>query len=986
MGQKLTSLCRSTGSIAPQPCSQDTDDDALFLPTSDQVYLTHTKNGKPALGRKKTSRLLQDHGFDILGQSFGIPSRKDYEGRARPLSVASQSSGLITAQSTPRKSRPAYAFDDDNEPPIASRKTSNTNSSPTTLPMEVARKNDRSISNVHQRAAYSTQPPFMKPQGFDVRHVPPPPPPPLSAMGWGRHPAMNTGVAPVPMNSYSAPYQPSRAPSYSHNGAAMFQGIPNSQHNMVAQYPNYLGMSAPQTIAVPMLPYQQQVREAQAAGIAQLRARTAIPQANIFPPPPPPPPQEWLQARGMSTGRRGLFRQETKRGSNAKKPFEQFDQDETPPVDTRQTNEKSRNNEDVRRQLSKRIRHVHVCAGCGKKRSARYQRAHPLKRGEIPELNYCYSCLKDAADTDYYESDAASVSGSSYRKHHRETSVPWPSSDEARTIADGEYSYEHSRHGRRWVKKSNRLGPLSKLFSRKSASSYLPPGWSGSSAEESRSRASSPVSDMYSLRGTSRPSVRRRHRGASNATVRQAKRVASPRRRRDSTDSWSTRYCSLPGSSEEYLSKAKNEGKLRTTSNNKQTTARPRSRIPRPQPRPRARSTDTDSPPLADMDDLAHILGSSLRLDTTGGTTEAPTSPRMERSPAPSHNVIPDKARRPVKQDTHGSTCEEVKTRCLSSEIVDHANALSDADRSGIQTSMNESSRTSLAAGPETVLKETTNKPNDHSRPNYTSAGTQVPSNCIPRINVEQAETLYEFSSSGGSRRQPLSDEGLGGANERKATFNWNEPLTPLDVPYAGNSHSPRVMADSWSGYQTDLEREAEETAERDLAFAGKLFDSLSASFGGSATSAFPMSSFVATSNRSIVSYNSDSDHSDVDAAVPIITELDVEEDTEAIKLTPRIEFSSEGEQERKKFAKPRSPTELTVPHVQHPVGRIYELPDDYNENLYDEDDYDVEYYFPSPIGSSLIGHTGHSADELVRNTTPPDTHRPRGLLRLLSA
>jgi hypothetical protein len=56
--------------------------------------------------------------------------------------------------------------------------------------------------------------------------------------------------------------------------------------------------------------------------------------------------------------------------------------------------------------LSKRIRHVHVCAGCGKKRSKRYQKAHPLKRGEAPTRNYCYSCLQDAASTDSETSKA----------------------------------------------------------------------------------------------------------------------------------------------------------------------------------------------------------------------------------------------------------------------------------------------------------------------------------------------------------------------------------------------------------------------------------------------------------------------------------------------------------------------------------------------------------------------------------------------------
>lgn len=46
--------------------------------------------------------------------------------------------------------------------------------------------------------------------------------------------------------------------------------------------------------------------------------------------------------------------------------------------------------------ISRRIQHVHTCAGCGKKRSKDYQAAHPLRRGEIPQKSYCLRCIKEA--------------------------------------------------------------------------------------------------------------------------------------------------------------------------------------------------------------------------------------------------------------------------------------------------------------------------------------------------------------------------------------------------------------------------------------------------------------------------------------------------------------------------------------------------------------------------------------------------------------
>ncbi|KAI1421068.1 hypothetical protein F5Y12DRAFT_770075 [Xylaria sp. FL1777] len=141
-----------------------------------------------------------------------------------------------------------------------------------------------------------------------------------------------------------------------------------------------------------------------------------------------------------------------------------------------------------------------------------------------------------------------------------------------------------------------------------------------------------------------------------------------------------------------------------------------------------------------------------------------------------------------------------------------------------------------------------------------------------------------------------------------------------------------------------------------------------------------------------IMSYNSDSDHSDDDIATLSITEAEIQRKTEAHKPTKRIEFSSEKERQQK-LAKSKSPTELTIAHAKHSSSRTLKLSERLKNNLYNDphrgrDDDDNTDYCPSPVGSSLVGHTGHSTDELVRDTPArvADGHRLRGFTRLLSA
>ncbi|KAI1304697.1 hypothetical protein F5Y03DRAFT_165596 [Xylaria venustula] len=988
MGQPANVLSRSTGSVTTRPLSQDADDNALFLPTNDHVYLTHTKDGKPALGRKKTSKLLQDFGFDIIGQGLGIPSRRDYEGRARRLSAASQSSGLITARATPRRSKEQNA-DDDSEPPTPGFKTSSFNSSSTTLPIAVARYDDQGIPGARQHPAYSANTSFLRPQAFGQRHIPPPPPPP-SVVGWHQHPSAQTSAASVPVSYYSAAYQPPHIPSYSYNSTPMYQGNPNwanLQHHVAIQPPHRQIIPLPSGVAIPTMPHHQQIRQTQPARIPNMQAVPAVCTSNI-PPPPPPPPPEWLQACAMSTGRKGLPRQM----SDDKNPTKNIGQDRIPPGDVGQANDEHKRSEDVRRRLSKRIRHIHVCSGCGKKRSGRYQRAHPLRRGEVPALNYCYTCLKDAADTDCDTSDDHSISRSHHRKSSRETTVPWPSSDEGRTIADGQYSYERSRQGSRWVKKSNRFGPFSKLFSRKVATDPFPPStMSASSAEESISRASSPVSDLYagqSVQGSPRSSARRRSRRARSGTVQQAKRVAPPRPRCDSASSWSTNYGSTLILGETKSSRAKRDPKVQP----EQTFAR--SGTPHPRPHPKLTAPKSCPSPCAEVEDMTRRLENSLDLDTNGTTTASAKSPSVVTKSELSGKTNSSEARNAMDQTNTRVTAKESAKRRHppSSATSNRTNGSNDAAGFGVQPSMERSSRTPVAAELKSRMKQTTKKPTGNSRSNLPSVESQFPLDHGPRMSSEETETFYQFPGSNKSKWQRAHNHRPEVADQPKTTSNWGEPLTPTDVPYVGSSQSPCVVSDSWSDYQTDLEREVEEMAERDLAYAGKLFDSLSGSLGGSATSAFPEPSFV-TSNMSIVSLNSDSDHSDVDIATPGVIEVEEKKETEAaVKPTKRIEFSSELEQQQE-IEISSSPTDLRIYRAEHPNTRMTELATRPNNNLYDEpeigqDEDDVDYCFSSPVSSSLIGHTGHSADELVPSTLTRTAigHRFRGFTRLLSA
>ncbi|KAK8089095.1 hypothetical protein PG997_004056 [Apiospora hydei] len=85
-----------------------------FLESSSCV--TKTKSGKPAPTRKKNKELLQKHGFDVLGQSFGIPSRADFEKEALVNTPPKQTAHRRSFSASPSDQDFEVYLDEDSSP------------------------------------------------------------------------------------------------------------------------------------------------------------------------------------------------------------------------------------------------------------------------------------------------------------------------------------------------------------------------------------------------------------------------------------------------------------------------------------------------------------------------------------------------------------------------------------------------------------------------------------------------------------------------------------------------------------------------------------------------------------------------------------------------------------------------------------------------------------------------------------------------------
>ncbi|RYP56121.1 hypothetical protein DL771_012127 [Monosporascus sp. 5C6A] len=502
----------SENSQASQPLLQGPD---LYLPDHSNVFVTRTKSGKPAFARRKND-LLQDFGFDLLGQSFGVPSRADLERRSRYTHNASQSSGLITLPDTSQY--PAGKPASNNEEPepgpeelplVVEKKNPNVRRPPTPPRGILKRPKDDAYFATHDGLGH---PPMGYSHPSSMGFQPPPPPPghfPCSKYWLGGSP---------PLNFSSYQHQPpqllSHVPAY-HPQVAYNGGTPSwvsPQAQAAPQYVNPLSYSGPETASVPILPTQHPY--------PPYPPYTA-PAPYFMPGPPPPSLPPGFQGPRVASLRDNFPNLDTSKVKDAQVCHNPAATSPGGPRSNRSNGKSAEVNkiEDdtkVNRNVSKRIRHYHICAGCGKRRSSVYQKAHPLKRGEIPEPAYCARCIREADFSNSELSNSDAADDHSFIQRGLGTTRSASSSDDGYDVRCNRHASGKLRHRPR-EKVPGRLGLFSSIASKLRWRSQ-----SLSSAEESGSRASSPIR----VRNVRRR--QRKHPSSSNSHVHSASKRGLP--------------------------------------------------------------------------------------------------------------------------------------------------------------------------------------------------------------------------------------------------------------------------------------------------------------------------------------------------------------------------------------------------------------------------------------------------------------------------
>ncbi|KAK7989218.1 hypothetical protein PG989_009533 [Apiospora arundinis] len=294
--------------------------------------LTKTKPVQPATTRRKNNELLQEHGFDVLGQSFGIPSRVDYErhGREVPMDTPPKQTARHRSASVSTSDQDIEVYFDSDSSPAAKLKPPHRKraSPPSSSEKRVRRKpgqsamypenyhpsNNATRQAHHQRSRSLSQSTSSSnarerpkqivlynsgdeeedkgsenTQTSTSFYIPPPPPPPQIPQQeacYFTHPAMaayQQVVYPIVSNGFNAVQGPVPTP---YPGLYYSQHLPHFAHVANPSMHQYgYAMNQPGSLPMPtQLPQQQLMGPAVCVPPAPKFA------AGPAPPPPPPPP------------------------------------------------------------------------------------------------------------------------------------------------------------------------------------------------------------------------------------------------------------------------------------------------------------------------------------------------------------------------------------------------------------------------------------------------------------------------------------------------------------------------------------------------------------------------------------------------------------------------------------------------------------------------------------------------------------------------
>lgn len=367
------------------------------------VEIVTLRNGECAFSRKKTqvkekkkgNRQLEDYGFDHIGSLFNIPSRIDFEQSSRGrtssasknLSTPSGTSG-ITKSTTPcsksSKRDNSYAGDSTHEKP---RRSSRRTRSASTSGFQHHFGESPQDDNVRGKASRARNARLMleeantptPPPPFLQSTIPPPiltfQPPSTPSMAASQAPGAGAEANPAllsPIGKFPSSVQPQTPVQQSAQDAK----FPNSP-----VYPVFRSTSAPQFLH----PQQSPTPDLGAAPHTCAGSRdrpVRLPLASIH------------QSRGNGgpPGSPGPLKYSP---YEAKKFEEHYKKAQEQAVELKEG--KKDEGDNMNKDVSNRLQHHHICAACGKMRSQEYHKAHPLKKGQIPERQYCPTCTANAA-------------------------------------------------------------------------------------------------------------------------------------------------------------------------------------------------------------------------------------------------------------------------------------------------------------------------------------------------------------------------------------------------------------------------------------------------------------------------------------------------------------------------------------------------------------------------------------------------------------
>ncbi|KAI1456943.1 hypothetical protein F4805DRAFT_430640 [Annulohypoxylon moriforme] len=805
-------------------------DGEFYLPSGRGIYVTTTKNGKPALGRKKKDRLLEDYGFDILGQAFGIPSRIDFEREAEReirhrKSFTTQSSTPLTPCERPTKQHKLYQRE--SYPVPTSKKGLRSASTSASTPARI----HRGVGSLSSCSSYGR----------------------VSEMKDGNLTPANfcPSTTPSPMPSPVWNFDSSTAMSPNH-------GIPtpstSSPQGYAVQFPIVSNFPQPQPIIVPgpqtppffrhsrtMAPYQEVSSPiCPSAGSLLTHTPTYVSPLVAM----PLSTSQLRDELGATTLNNSLPLRYSP--SEAKKCEEHYNASmKTIIQGTDKHEDKAKKKmKEAKRDIGKRIQHTHFCSGCGRVRSKQYQREHPLERGQIPDRDYCTKCQRKAALVESDDNNDATNINNAVEDHTPGivTKVPGANCNRMR---DGKDICRSCKPN-----KSRRLSSLSSILTDSTiAEGHSIPTPSISCTEKSD------VKILASARG-------------SVAEQDESKRSKLPSREPVHKVDGDAPLLNPGISKGKKLSIPKNDVRIKNPSSVTEAEGEyPKEIIWTPGPN--------------------RVLGDTYVNDTYASRKVPPSEsrPRFPQKPSSEllRNVRPKVSVQSVSDHPEGaslysnrqdetSTCmgEEYYYPTLSSETRVPKAMHSNDDCGGYDSSpkkqpTNDAGRSihECKSPYASVLDSRIRESQRHacSIPRYELPASKLG---IPQQERSHRRRVRRHQYDSQAYQRQLREGYMNNSMELKTPHDpdyvsrRDPPLAPTDLSYAHQTTDPYVMSEPSNIDRAGVEelgQEFELMAEEDLMSAAKFYNDMASPIGDPGTSSFPMPSFMTRTEISVESY-----------------------------------------------------------------------------------------------------------------------------------